>query len=111
MFGIVGLLVLLVVVALLAMGFAFILDVTMPRTGWKSRAIAAALLAAFLPMSLPAFIIVFTQGYEPEVAIILAVLSVGTLVLAALVGFPVAYFFSRKRAARRAQPDAAKDFD
>ncbi len=83
-------------VALIAIGMAFLLDVTMPTRSTNFRAILAACVAGFLPMLLPiAAILGATEGQSMVIALI--PLLIGAVLLALLIGFPVALWFSRKR--------------
>ena len=111
MFGIIGLFAGLAFVLALTLGVAFILDIMMPSTPWKTRALWAALIAAFLPMSLPIVSVLAAGGWTTEGFVALGGLVIGALFIAAVVCFPVAYFFSKKRAAARPDPGTAKDFD
>ena len=101
MFAIVGLIVLLAFVLALTIGIAFLLDVMAPNRSWRSRAVWAALIAAFLPMSLPIITILSELGFTSEAIVPVAGLIIGALFIAAVVCFPAAYFFSKKRTAGR----------
>ena len=111
MFAIVGLIVFLAFVLALTIGIAFLLDIVAPNRSWKSRAIWAALIAAFLPMSLPIITILSELGFTSEAVVPVAGLIIGALFIAAVVCFPAAYFFSKKRAAGRPSPDTQTVFD
>lgn len=84
-------------VAVLSLGIAFLLDVQLPKMPWKRRALYAALGGATLPMLIPFLVVALEAGGEEEMWIVLVVLFVMTLVLAALVGFPAAYWLSKRR--------------
>jgi len=111
MFGIIGLVVSLAFVIALTIGIAFLFDVMAPDRSWKARAAWAALIAAFLPMSLPLVTLLSELGFTSEALVPVAALIIGGLFIAAVVCFPVAYFFSRKRAAGRPSADTQKVFD
>ena len=111
MFAIVGLILSLAFVVALTIGIAFLLDIMAPNRSWKSRAIWSALIAAFLPMSLPIITLLNEVGFAPEAVAPVAALVIGALFIAAVVCFPVAYFFLRKRAARRPSPETRTVFD
>ena len=101
MFVFVSLIVFLAFVLALTIGIAFLLDIVAPNRSWKSRAIWAALVAAFLPMSLPIVTILSELGFTSEALVPVAGLIIGALFIAAVVCFPAAYFFSKKRAVER----------
>ena len=101
MFVFVGLIVFLAFVLALTIGIAFLLDIVAPNRSWKSRAIWAALIAAFLPMSLPIITILSELGFRSEAVVPVAGLIIGALFIVAVVCFPAAYFFSKKRAVGR----------
>ena len=110
MFAIVGLFVFLAFVLALTIGIAFLLDIISPNRSWKSRAVWAALVAAFLPMSLPMITILSELGFTSEAVVPVAGLIIGALFIAAVVCFPAAYFFSKKRAVGR-EPVSETVFD
>ena len=110
MFAIVGLVASLGFVVALTVGIAFLLDIVAASTSWKARAVWTALIAAFVPMSLPFITLLSESGFQPELVAPLAALFIGALFIAVVVCFPVAYFFSRKRAAGR-EPVSEKVFD
>ena len=110
MFVFVGLIVFLAFVLALTIGIAFLLDIVAPNRSWKSRAIWAALVAAFLPMSLPIVTILSELGFISEALVPVAGLIIGALFIAAVVCFPAAYFFSKKRAVGR-EPVSETVFD
>ena len=111
MFAIVGLILSLAFCLALTIGIAFLLDIMASSASWKTRAVWAALIAAFIPMSLPIISILMETGFTSEAVVPVAALVVGALFIAAVVCFPAAYFFSRKRAAGRAGPVSEKVFD
>ena len=110
MFAIVGLVASLGFVVGLTVGIAFLLDIVAASTSWKGRSVWTALIAAFVPMSLPIITLLSETGFRSEVVAPLAALVIGALFIAVVVCFPVAYFFSRKRAAGR-EPVSEKVFD
>ena len=111
MFGIVILFVMLAVATLLSLGIAFIFSVMAPDLTTGVRALWSALIAAILPISLPIVTILNGTGFVSEAIVPVAALLVGALIIAAVVCFPVAYFFSKKRDANRPAPGAEKVFD
>ena len=110
MFAIVSLMVSLAFVLALTIGIAFVLDIVAPNRSWKSRAIWAALIASFLPMSLPIITLLSELGLTSEALVPILALVIGALFIAAVVCFPAAYFFSKKRAAGR-EPVSERVFD
>ena len=108
---ILGLLVMVAVLVGLTLAIAFMLDVMAPKTSWKMRAVWAALIGAFVPASLPILTLLSETGFTPEAIRPVGALVVGAFILAAVIGFPVAYVFSKKRAAGRFSADPGKDFD
>lgn len=108
---ILGLLVMIAVLVGLTLAIAFVLDVMAPKTSCKMRAVCAALIGAFVPASLPILTLLSETGFTPEVIPPVSALVVGAFILAAVIGFPVAYVFSKKRAAGRFSADPGKDFD
>lgn len=110
MFAIVGLIVSLAFFLALTIGIAFVLDIVAPNRSWKSRAIWAALIASFLPMSLPIITLLSDLGLTSEALVPISALVIGALFIAAVVCFPAAYFFSKKRAAGR-EPVSERVFD
>ena len=111
MFGIIGLIVSLAFIVGLTIGIAFMLDIMAPSIAWKKRAMWAALIAAFVPMSLPIITILMGTGFTSVAVVPLAGLVIGTLFIAAVVCFPAAYFFCKRRAAGRAEPVSEEVFD
>ena len=111
MFAIVGLIISLAFCLALTIGIAFLLDIIAPSTSWKARAVWAALIAAFIPMSVPIITVLMGTGFTSEALVPVAPLVVGALFIAAVVCFPAAYFFSKRRAAGRAEPVSEKVFD
>jgi len=108
---ILGPLVMVAVLVGLTLAIAFMLDVMASRTSWKMRAVWAALIGAFVPASLPILTLLSETGFTPEAIPPVGVLVVGAFILAAVIGFPVAYVFSKKRAAGGFSADPGKDFD
>ncbi len=108
---ILGLLVMVAVVVGLTLAIAFALDVMAPKSSWKMRAVWAALTGAFVPASLPILTILSETGFVPEVVPPVGALVIGAFILAAVICFPAAYVFSKKRAAGRFSADPGKDFD
>ncbi len=106
-----GFLFLVLVVAALALGVAFFLDTLATKTAWKKRALYAAGIGSAIPMLLPVLIVFLENGNDPEIWIVLFALVIIGIVLAATVGFPVAYWFSKRREAARGSLDPAKDFE
>lgn len=101
---IVGLFFLIAIVALFALAFAFVLSVVSAGTSWRRRVAIAALGSGFVT-TLPAF---FAVGFGLEGSagsfIPLASIFVLALFLSAIVGFPAAYFFTRRIEAKRNPP-------
>ena len=94
-------------VALFAFVAAYALDVTAQRVEWRRRALLGALLGGFLPMLLPIAVVLLNSGPLDDIGIIVVVLLFFAVVLAASIGFPVAYWFTR-RCERSREPDIFK---
>ena len=97
-----GILFLAVIVALFAVAFSFILAVARPAMSLRRRVLAASLGAGIIP-SIPAF---FAIGYDvvgpAERMVALSATGVFALLMAGLVGFPVAHVFSSRAGRGRA---------
>lgn len=95
-------------VAVMSLGIAFLLDVQLPKVSWKRRALYSALGGAGIPMLIPILVVIIEAGGEDELLIVVAALLVLTVVLAALIGFPAAYWLSRRRHLAR-EPEKPED--
>lgn len=95
--------------AAIAWMLARTLDSFFPNWSFRRRTAVAALTAGFLPMILPLVAVLSASTTNGGGRIVPAVaLVMGALVLALLVGLPVAFWSRRKRAA---PVDAHKVFD
>ncbi len=91
-----GVLFLAVIVALFALAFSFILNIVRPATSFKRRVLMAALGAGFIP-AIPAFVVVGAEVYsQAEGLVAISAIFVIALFLAAVIGFPVSYFLTRR---------------
>ncbi|MEL6530681.1 MAG: hypothetical protein AAFQ27_12025 [Pseudomonadota bacterium] len=97
--GLFGLVFAIAFVAAIAIGMAFLLDVVARKASITIRAVVAALVAGFVPMSIPIGAVLSATDADPITALL--PLFVGGFVLALLVGFPAAFFFTRNRVAAR----------
>ena len=107
----VSILLLIGLVAGLTLGLAFILDTQATGMRWQRRALYAALGGAFVPMVPPFAVILINEGADSEVWIVLLVLLVVALILAAVIGFPTAYWFCKRRDAARNPPNPEQVFE
>ena len=104
-----GILFIAAITALFALAFAFILAFARPTVRWKRRVAISALGAGFIP-TMPAFFAIASarNGLETdmsgEAVIALSAIFVLALFLAAVIGFPVAYAYTRRSEARRNPP-------
>lgn len=95
---------LLAIVALFALAFAFILGVVRPDSSGRSRVGIAAIGAGVIP-TLPAFFVLGTTSDAAAAGLIpLVAIFVLAVFLSAVIGFPVAYFFTRRSDAKRNPP-------
>ena len=94
-------------VVLFAFVAAYVLDVTAQRLEWRRRALLAALMGGLAPMLLPLVVIVLNSEPRSDIVIIVVALLGFAAVLAAAIGFPVAYWFTR-RCERSRAPDVFK---
>ncbi len=97
MASIAGFLFVIGLVAALSIGVSFLMATTVPKMSWRKRALISALAGSFIPVLLPIVIIFLEVGMITEGLIPLVALVVGGLILAALVGYPTAYFYSKRR--------------
>ncbi len=107
MMGIAGILFIVVVVAVVSLGLAFLLDTVAQNVAWQRRALYAALGGSFIPMSLPLVTLLLEIGEGPEMIVPIMGIVVMALILAAVAGFPAAYWLS-KRCERARDPDIFK---
>lgn len=99
------------VVAAFSLGIAFILDTQATKLRWQRRAFYAAFAGATIPALLPITILLLTEGGDPEIWIVLITLLIVALILAAVVGFPITYWFCKRREAARHPPQPEKVFE
>ena len=97
MVGIAGFLFLIGLVAALSIGVSFLLATTVPKMSWRKRALFSALAGSFIPMLLPIVVIFLEVGMMTGGLISLVALVVGGMILAAIVGYPTAYFYNKRR--------------
>ncbi|MEO1649129.1 MAG: hypothetical protein AAFR32_09965 [Pseudomonadota bacterium] len=98
------------IVGAISLGLAFLLDVAARGLSVVKRSITAGLVGGFLPMSLPLAIVLMESSLEDSflVALVLVIMS---LIASLLIGFPAAYFFSRKRQKARDEELDPKVFE
>ncbi|TRD12419.1 hypothetical protein FGU71_11460 [Erythrobacter insulae] len=101
----------LLLIAGFSLGLALILDTQAPKMMWQRRALIASLGGAFIPMLLPIAVLLIEGDWQAETFILLMALIIGSLMLAGIVGFPVTYWFCKRREAARGNLDPAKDFE
>ena len=111
MVGIIGLAVMLALLAALTVGIAFVFEIMAPNRPWKNRAVWSALIAAFLPMSVPIIAVLGSAGLSTGGFIAVASLIFAALFVAAVLCLPVSYLFSKTRSAGRPTPDTGSVFD
>lgn len=85
----------LAVLGAVSAGASFALHHLARAVPQKKRIVIAALIGAFLPLSLP-MLIVLTEGFYDELIIVPFALLVMGLVGALVVGFPVALWLTRR---------------
>ncbi|MEL6876984.1 MAG: hypothetical protein AAGL68_02665 [Pseudomonadota bacterium] len=101
----------ILLVAGFSLGLALIFDTQAPEMRWQRRALYAALGGAFVPLLLPVIVILVAEGLSKETALVVAVLMVMGFILAGIVGFPLTYWFCKRREAARGSLDPAQDFE
>ncbi|NMW31650.1 hypothetical protein HKD42_06215 [Altererythrobacter sp. RZ02] len=111
MISVFGILFGVVMIAVLAIGVAFLLDVTLRSVGWKKRSLIAGFVATAVPMMVPIGTILSTASGDGNLVILLLPLIVGIGLMTVLVGFPAAYFFTRRREQNRDAASEPKIFD
>ena len=97
MIGIFGFFFAIGLVAALSVGVSFFLSTAAPKVAWRKRAILSALVASFIPMSLPIVVLLLGAGLSTEGLVAIISLVIGGVITAALVGYPVAYFYTKRR--------------
>ncbi len=101
----------ILLVAALSVGLAYILDTQAPNMGWRRRALYAAFGGAFIPTLLPITAVLLAAGDETAALIAgLVGILIGGFMFAGLVGYPVAYWFCKRREKARGSLDPAKEF-
>lgn len=106
-----GLLFVLAIAALFALVFAFILGLVRPDSSRKVRVGIAAIGAGFIP-TLPAFFVLgstpdpLVDGPLPFIAIFVL-----AIFLSGVIGFPVAYSYTRHTDAKRNRPIKPEIFE
>ncbi len=108
--GLFGLAFIVFFVAVLSLGLAFLLDVSAKKLGLVTRSVIAAILAGFLTMIVPVAGVLRVVEGETLLVVLMPLLVLG-IVLALLVGFPVAYFFGRRRNRVRSEPVKPEVFE
>jgi len=94
-FGIGTIIGLLVIFGLVSVGATFALHHLAWEMSRRKRLIIASLVGAFLPFSLPIFVIVVESSFDEEVIIIIWVLFIISLIAAIVICFPAVWFFTR----------------
>ena len=100
-----GLIFILALIAALAGASAFALDVMVPKMDPRRRTLLAAFVGAVLPMLIPIAALLIGGGTLEEILLPIVVLAILGVILAAAVGFPTAYWVTRRRE-RGQDPDA-----
>lgn len=98
-------------IAVLAFVFARLFDRYARGIGWVWRAVLAALLASFIPTA-PGFLYfsMLLPG-ESLTFVDFVPLLIGWAVFALIIGFPVAYFVTRKKVREREQSISPTTFE
>ena len=99
------------IVAAFSTAIAFILDIQAVGMRWQRRALYAALGGSLLPSLLPILFVLLEAGFSEEFWVVLVTLFIGGLFLSAAVGFPITYFFCKRRDAARNPPNPEKTFE
>lgn len=104
-----GLIGVLLFFVLLPAGIAWALALGLARlqSAWslRRRTMIAALTAGFVPVALPIFVVA-AESSGSEVSVAIAALVFAGLVVAALIGLPVALYVSRSLEPKRPDPKA-----
>lgn len=87
----------IVLIAALAGGSALALDVLVPKVQPRRRMLVASFVGALLPMLIPIAAVFFESAPLREAMLAIVVLAIFGFILAATVGFPDAYWVTRRR--------------
>ena len=105
MFMILGIAIALGIPALIAAAAAFALPTLAPRWSLRRRSVVAAVIAGFLPMTVPVFAALTDPANPAVVASVSGILFGGALV-ALVVGLPVALLVGKRRGGPAVDPSA-----
>lgn len=108
--GLIGIAFVMAMVSVIALGMAFFLDVAASRLGLVLRSIIAAIVAGALAVAFPIFTVIGAVDDEALFVVLLPLLILG-FVLALVLGFPIAYFFSKRRQRGRDNPIEPEIFE
>lgn len=101
--SLVPLVIFIAIIAVLAFVFARLFDRYARGIGWVWRAVLAALLASFIPTA-PGFLYLsMAMPGESLTFVDFLPMLIGGGVFALIIGFPVAYFVTRKKVREREQ--------
>ena len=98
MFGLSDIVTMAAIAAVVAVGTTFGLITLTAGMARKRRVFLAALVAGFLPVSIPAISLLNAGDWGPDMLAPLGVIALYGIALMLVIGFPIAYVVSKGRA-------------